>query len=52
MRGRVWGLWPWVSELIEERVFCFIWPWVSRFGVDQREIREIENERIQWAKGE
>ena len=29
MRGRAWGLWP----------------WVSRYGADQREIKEIKSER-------
>ena len=29
MRGRAWGLWPWVSG----------------YGVDQREIKETKSER-------
>ena len=41
VRGRAWGLWPWVSRF---GAWC-LWPWVSRFGADQREIREIESER-------
>ena len=41
MRGRAWGLWPWVSGFGA----CCLWPWVIGYGADQRANKEAESER-------
>ena len=41
MRGRTWGLWPWVSGFGA----CCLWPWVIGYGANQSANKETESER-------